>query len=90
MISSPCIAGSSGAVSGSPARDGIWSLPSLYSQQADPSRQTSASVRTSSTKKKSKKAKGGKVGASKVPRPGPDSASMSDADWTSGTAATSG
>ncbi|KAL0046363.1 hypothetical protein WJX82_010363 [Trebouxia sp. C0006] len=89
---------SPGAVSSFSSRDGIVSLPAMLGLQSSPSRQTTASIRSSGSKKKSKRGKASSKGvrAVKGPKRGlvaADSASLSggaSADWTLGTSATKG
>ena len=93
-----CLEGSPGAVSNFSSRDGILSLPAMLGLQSSPSRHTTASIRSSGSKKKSKRGKASSKGvrAAKGPKQGlaaADSASLSggaSADWTLGTSATKG
>ena len=93
-----CLEGSPGAVSSFSSRDGILSLPAMLSLQSSPSRHTTASIRSSGSKKKSKRGKASskRVRAVKGPKRGlaaADSASLSggaSTDWTLGTSATKG
>ncbi len=95
-----CLEGSPGAVSSFSSRDGILSLPAMLSLQSSPSRHTTAmaSIRSSGSKKKSKRGKASSKGSRGVKGPkrglaAADSASLSggaSADWTLGTGATKG